>query len=225
MILFAKLRGAGWWTALAATLCALTLASNAVYLDTATTPRFLLEKGGWAQTPWWLAAFYFHVAGASVCLAAGWPLMFPAWTMRHPAWHRVLGYLYFNAVLWMAAPAGLVLAATAKGGLLGAAGFLAAGLLWWQATWAGYRAIRHVDVAAHVRWMVRSYCWALSAPAFRAIQAALYFAGLDDGTNYVLSLWLSLAASALLAESYVLRHRQAPAHRGPSRLPPLGAVP
>jgi hypothetical protein len=221
MILFAKLRGARWWTALAAVLCVLTLASNLVYLDLASTPRFLLEKGAWADLPWWLAMFYFHVAGASICLAAGWPLMFPAWTARHPAWHRGLGYLYLNAVLWMAAPAGLVLAMTAKGGLFGAAGFAVAGLAWWQSTWSGYRAIRRGDVPAHVRWMVRSYCWALSAPAFRAIQTALYFAGLEDGTNYVLSLWLSLAASVLLAESTVSRQRQAFAA---GRWPCLGAI-
>src|SRR5262245_40806300 len=110
MIVFARLPGSRWCTILAAVLCGLTLVSNTVYLETASTPRFLLEKGDWADAPWWLAAFYFHVAGASVCLAAGWPLMFPAWTSRHPAWHRGLGYLYLNAVLWMAAPAGLVLA-------------------------------------------------------------------------------------------------------------------
>ncbi|HEX5103322.1 MAG TPA: DUF2306 domain-containing protein [Pirellulaceae bacterium] len=113
-----------------------------------------------------------------------------------------------NAVLWMAAPAGLALALVAKGGLWGTAGFALAGAFWWQTTWSGYLAIRRGDVAGHIRAMVRSYCWALSAPAFRVIQAALFLAGFADGINYVLSLWLSIAASVWLAESFLFRDRR-----------------
>ena len=106
MVLFWRLPGARWWSVLTVALCALLLLSNVIYFDGGELPRFLLEKGSWANSPWWLAAFYCHVVAASVCLAAGTPLMFPAWTRRHPRWHRVLGYVYLNAVLWMAAPAG-----------------------------------------------------------------------------------------------------------------------
>jgi len=134
--------------------------------------------------------------------------MFPAWTRRHPAWHRRLGYVYLNAVLWMAAPSGLVLALVAKGGLWGTAGFAVAGVLWWHTTWSGYRAIRRGDVAAHVRAMVRSYSWALSAPAFRVIQTAVFLLGMEDAPSYVISLWLSIAASVWLAESFLYRSRQ-----------------
>jgi uncharacterized membrane protein len=134
--------------------------------------------------------------------------MFPQWTRSNPTWHRRLGYVYLNAVLWMAAPSGLALAFAAKGGLWGITGFTLAGLLWWQTTWSGYRAIRRGDIAAHVRAMVRSYSWALSAPAFRAIQAILFLFGLDDGPNYIVSLWLSIAASVWLAESFLYRSRR-----------------
>jgi len=133
--------------------------------------------------------------------------MFPSWTRKHPACHRRLGYAYFNAVLWMAAPSGVALALTAKGGLVATAGFSLAGVLWWQSTWSGYRAIRRCDLSSHIRWMIRSYSWALSAPAFRAIQAALFMCGLPDGPNYVISLWLSIAVSVWLAESHIRRSR------------------
>lgn len=225
MILYSKLPGAKWWTALTVLACGLVLVSNVVYFGGGETPRFLLEKGDWASNPWWLAAFYFHVVGASLCLAAGTPLMFPKWTRKHPAWHRRLGYVYLNAVLWMAAPSGLALALTAKGGLWGTAGFALAGTFWWYTTWAGYRAIRRVDIAAHVRAMVRSYSWALSAPAFRAIQAALFVCGLEDGLNYVFSLWLSIAASVWLAESFLYRGRQSATEFVTSPLPNAGVVP
>jgi hypothetical protein len=215
MLLYANLRGAKCWTILTVVACAVLIASNIIYFDGGPTPRFLLEKGVWASNAWWLAAFYFHIVGASLCLASGTPLMFPTWTRRHPAWHRRLGYVYLNSVLWMAAPSGLALALTAKGGLWGTAGFMLAGLLWWQTTWSGYQAIRRGDLAGHVRAMVRSYCWALSAPAFRVIQAALFLCGIEHGTNYVVSLWLSIAASVWLAESFL--------HGGRSTLM-LGAI-
>ena len=206
MILCEGLRGAKWWAAITAASCGLLLFSNWIYLGS-EQPRFLWEKGELASSPLWLAAFYFHVVGASLCLAAGFPLMFPRWTKEHPAWHRGLGYAYFTAVLWMAAPSGIVLAFTAKGGTLGTLGFALAGSLWWYTTWSGYRAIRRGDIAQHVRAMVRSYSLALSAPAFRIIQVLLFLAGLGDATNYIVSLWLSIAVSVLLAESCLYRSR------------------
>jgi hypothetical protein len=220
MLLLTRTWASKGWTAGTVVACALLLWSNTVYLDFSAPPRFLLEKGSWAQQPWWLAAFYFHIVGASVCLASGLPLMFPAWTKKHPRWHRVLGYFYFNAVLWMAAPAGLLLALVAKGGVWGVSGFLLAGVLWWQTTWCGYRAIRRGDVEQHIRWMIRSFAWALSAPAFRIIQVALYLVGLDNATNYLVSLWLSLAVSVWLAESCLWRSR-----RGTSRALALSLSP
>jgi uncharacterized membrane protein len=225
MVLFRHWPGAAVWSAGTVALCGLILLNSGVYLDAGEQPRFLLEKEAWAARPWWLAAFYCHVAGASVCLAAGTPLMFPALTRRHPRWHRILGYVYLNAVLWLAAPAGLVLALTAKGGLAGTLGFSVAGVLWWRSTWLGYRAIRRGDVAAHVREMVRSYSWALSAPAFRVIQAGLYLSGLDDATNYVVSLWLSVAVSVCLAESCLYRGRHSALGQLAGRSPIAGVVP
>ena len=230
MLLFSHLRGAWAWTILTVAACALILVSNSVYLSGGTLSgaapaRFLLEKGALAASPWWLAAFYFHVAGASLCLAAGTPLTFPRWTRRYPAWHRLLGYVYLNAVLWMAAPTGIALAFTAKGGLAGTAGFVLAGTAWWLTTWSGYRAIRRRDLAAHVRAMVRSYCWALSAPAFRIIQAALFLLQLDDATNYVVSLWLSIAASAVLAESFLSHQRRGFLEPAAAQSPQAGVIP
>jgi hypothetical protein len=225
MVLFWRLPGAKWWTALTVGLCALLLVSNAIYFDGGPQPRFLLEKGAWAENPWWLAAFYFHVVGASVCLAVGTPLMFLSWTRRHPRWHRCLGYVYFNSVLWIAAPMGLALALTAKGGLWGTLGFAVAGAAWWKTTWSGYQAIRRGDVAAHVREMIRSYSWALSAPAFRVVQVSLFWCGLDDATNYIVSLWLSIAASVWLAESCLYRGRRSAAGQLAVRPPIPGVVP
>lgn len=222
MILFWGLRGAKWWAALTAASCGLLLFSNLIYLS-GQQPRFLWEKGALANSPAWLATFYFHVVGASICLAAGLPLMFSHWTRKHPAWHRGLGYVYLAAVLWMAAPSGVALAFTAKGGPMATLGFTLAGVLWWYTTWSGYRAIRRGNISEHIRAMIRSYSLALSAPAFRIIQAALFLAGLDDATNYIVSLWLSIAASVVLAESSLYRARVSRALLT-RRLSPLGEM-
>lgn len=225
MFLYSQRRWARCWTVLTVVACGGILLSNTIYFDGGTPPRFLLEKGEWARNPWWLAAFYFHLVGASISLAAGTPLMFPAWTRSHAAWHRRLGYVYVNAVLWMAAPSGLVLALAAKGGPWATTGFALAGILWWYTTWSGYWAIRRGDITAHVRAMVRSYSWALSAPAFRVIQAMLFLSGLADTPNYIVSLWLSIAASVWLAESCLGRSRRSSIDFFTSPSPQAGVVP
>jgi len=205
MLYFTKLPFAWVWTLATVLASAVILWNTAIYFEGGARPHFLLEKGIWAKQAWWLATFYFHLVGACLCLAAGTPLMFEAWTQKHPRWHRALGYIYINTVLWMAAPSGLVLAFTAKGGGWGTAGFALAGVLWWQTTWTGYQAIRRRDLPTHIRAMVRSFALALSAPAFRVIQIGLFWLGVADEANYILSLWFSIVVSLLLSESYLLR--------------------
>ena len=175
--------------------------SSMLYFTSDATPRFLLDKGHWADQPWWLATFYCHVVAASLSLLIGIPLMVPAWTRRHPAWHRLFGYAYVNAVLWLAAPTGFLLALTATGGLLGTLGFGLASVLWWHATWSGYRAIRRTDLPTHIAAMARSFAFALSAPAFRLIQIALSLGSLPDDVVYLVSLWTSVAVSVVLGET------------------------
>lgn len=207
MIIYSGIRGAPFWSAVTFVVCGLVLLNNLVYFDGGATPRFLLEKGDLAHHPLWRTALYFHVLSASICLAAGFPLMFPRWTGRHPAGHRLLGYVYINSVLWMAAPTGLLMAPVAKGGWWGSAGFALMAALWWHTTWSGYRAIVEGRLADHVQAMVRSYSLALSAPVFRVFQAILFGCELDDELNYIVSLWLSIAASVFLSESF--RQRRA----------------
>lgn len=207
MYLFSKTRFALLWVILAVTLSGLVIVNSAIYFQPGPEPAFFLEKGQIADIPFWRAAFYFHIVGASVCLATGAPLMFPA-LLKYRIVHRTLGLVYVNAVLFVAAPGALIMAPVAKGGLAGASGFAISGVFWWYFTLAGWKAVRRGDMAAHIRSMVRSYALALSAPAFRVIQLGFYLTDMDDETNYVLSLWLSLAVSVWLSESCIQRHMQ-----------------
>jgi hypothetical protein len=200
MFIFLGLRWRWLWATLTIALSALILVNNGIYLRGGPQPLFFVEKGSIAQMPVWRAAFYLHIVGASVCLATGIPLMFTR-LLRYRRTHHVLGYLYLNSVLWAAAPAGVVMAPFAKGGALGALAFGLMGILWWWTTWSGYVAIRRNDLAGHLRGMVRSYALALSAVTFRLFQAALFHLGMDDHTNYIVSLWLSFGASVWLGET------------------------
>ena len=204
MYLFTSARFQAVWTAATLWISALILVNTTIYLRRVPAPVFLIEKGALADWPLWRTAFYFHVAAACVCLATGPVLMFPL-LLRFRRLHEILGYVYLSAVLWVAAPTGLMLAPFAKGGYLAAAGFFVTGVAWWLCTWLGYRAIRNAEVQTHVRWMVRSYALALSAVAFRVIQLALDAIGLPYETNYILSIWISLLVSFWISETCIRR--------------------
>lgn len=202
MYIFLDQRFSWLWTLVTIWVGVMIVWNSGIYFSDGPQPQFFWEKGEIADLPLWRAAFYVHVIGASVCLLTGIPLMFTR-LLRYRRAHRVLGYVYVNSVLWAAAPAALVMSPFAKGGPAGALGFAVLGGLWWWTTWSGYLAIRQNDLSGHIRGMVRSYALALSAVTFRLFQAAFYFLGLDNHSNYIVSLWLSLFASIWLAETCI----------------------
>jgi len=188
------------WAIVMIGLAGLIVWNSTEYFWTTYTPAFLIEKLPVSRNAIWRAAFYFHVVSAGICFAAGFPLFFPA-LLRFRRLHLVLGYIYFNAVLWVAAPTGLIMSPFAKGGLLGALGFGVTGIAWWWTTWQGYRSVRRGEIQTHIRWMVRSFSIALSAVFFRLVQTGLGWMDVDPVSNYVASIWLSFLMSGWLAES------------------------
>lgn len=160
---------------------------------------FFAERPDVTSSPMWRGAFYYHVAGAVLCLLTG-PLLLSQYLLRRSVrLHRVVGWAYVVAVLVVSAPSGAYLALFAKGGFLGQLGFLLLAIAWFQSTWAGLRAIQRGDLATHRRWMHWSYAWVHSAITFRLIYCALSLTTLPDRTNYIASLWLSLVTSSATA--------------------------
>lgn len=188
-----------WWTSIFA-LSGLILANSWPYFSLRGNFGFLVEKGEIADGLLWRAAFYVHVAGGMLCLATGPLLLWGGLLRRSPALHRWLGRAYALAVLGVAGPTGLFMAFQAKGGLPGTLGFLATGLLWWVQTARGVAHVAARRFAEHRRWMLRSYGVALSAVFFRVIQLALHAPGVPADANYVISIWLSLAAGVAVGE-------------------------
>ncbi len=200
----------GWLAVLA--LSALVVVNSLPYFTAGTAIDFLAERPVLTASPVWRAALLHHVAGALVCLVVG-PVLLSARLLRaSPAAHRVLGWTYVVAVTCVAAPSGLALSITAKGGLAGQLGFAVLGVAWLATTLAGVRAIRQRRLSDHVTWMARSAAIASSALSFRVVQVALYAVGVPDHPNYVASLWSSLALSVVLGEWGAARLRSRVPH-------------
>ena len=205
MIVFEKSRLKWVWVSVTLVITLLTLLNVVAYFGSGPTRFFLIEKGELRFSPMWSTAFYFHIVSSSVCLAAGPLLMIPGLVRRYPRLHAVLGYAYLNCVLWVSVPTGLLLSLYAKGGIASTLGFALTGVLWWWATWFGYRAIRQRRVTEHICWMIRSYALALSAVVFRVVQQLMAYGPYSDVTNYVASLWISLLVSLWISESCIMR--------------------
>ncbi|NND96467.1 MAG: DUF2306 domain-containing protein [Pirellulaceae bacterium] len=210
MFIFSKTYLRSVWVAITVVGTVSIWISATTYFRPGPTPLFLLEKGDLQDNVFWRTAFYFHVIGSCLCLAAG-PLLMIGRLIRWRSFHRVVGYFYLNSVLWVAAPCGLMISPNAKAGQMAAAGFLLTGVLWWTTTWLAYRSIRGGDLSSHIRWAVRSYAIALSAIAFRFIQLALsqniFGFQMDHDSNYIASVWLSLIVSVWISETCISRHR------------------
>ena len=205
MYLFKNSRFAFVWTVTTIALIVLLVYNTLVYFQLGVRAEFLTEKGPLVKNRLWLTAFYFHVFSSCVVLLTGAILFFSS-LLKYRRMHLVLGYIYINIVLWIAAPTGLILSPVAKGGWPGALGFAVTGLAWWYTTWAGYRAIRQRRVNDHIAWMVRSWCLSLSAVTFRVLHIAFFAVGFAPLTNYVMAIWFSLILNAWFAEVFIARN-------------------
>lgn len=98
--------------------------------------------------------------------------------VRRTALHRQLGMVYCAGIL-LSGLAGLVMAVFSSGGLPAHLGFGLLAVLWLATTAMGLRAIQRRDLAAHRRWMVRSYAGCYAAVTLR-VELPLYAFLLDE---------------------------------------------
>jgi uncharacterized membrane protein len=170
------------------------------YFHAPSETAFFEDKAAQASNPAWRGALYIHAAAGITCLLASMLQFFRAVRVRHPGIHRWMGRIYSATVLWALCPSGWFLGAFAKGGAAGQSGFFLLGALTFYTTWRGVRVMKSGRVAEHARWMIRSFAMITTAITFRLWQVALFEAGLSDETNYIASLWLSIAGNAAVAE-------------------------
>jgi hypothetical protein len=116
--------------------------------------------------------------------------------------------VYAGALLMVSAPSGLVMAFHANGGWAAQASFVVLALLWWWATWMGYRTARQRQFEVHRDWMARSYALTLSAVSLRLYQMLLgQFSELDHQTQYVLVSWAAWVGNLAVAEWHICRRK------------------
>lgn len=176
------------------------------------------------------AAFYVHVVGGGLALACS-PLQFIARLRdRSPRVHRAVGRVALASII-LGGLAGVVLSTTTLAGPVGTAGFGLLGVLWIAGAVTAVVAIRRGDVAAHRRWMVRTFALTYAAVTLRlwlglligaqgvaGVPAAIAF-----DRAYAIVPFLSWVPNLLVAEWYLRRRTGSPArsdqHFGQSVMP------
>lgn len=145
-----------------------------------------------------------HVIGGMLALAVG-PVQFvPAIRRRWPRVHRVLGRAYLTGIA-LGGVAGLWMARLAYGGAVAQAGFAALALAWLTTSGMALARIRAGDVAAHRRWMVRSFALTFAAVTLRMWLPIGTLAGLEFESVYRIAAWVCWVPNLLIAEAAVAR--------------------
>ena len=168
----------------------------------------------YADRPLWAqVAFYVHIVGGGTALLLS-PLQFAARLRRRaPRVHRTIGRIVLVSI-GLAGVAGLVLAPMSLAGAVGTAGFGALAALWLGFAGTAFRAIRRGDVAAHRRWVVRTFAMTYAAVTLRLwlallIPAQIMLFGVDGDVAftraYVIVAFLSWVPNLIVAELLLRR--------------------
>jgi len=147
-----------------------------------------------------------HFGGSALALAIGGFQVHPGLRRRFLPLHRWMGRLYVLAVA-VGGSAGLYLAWHANGGVTGRLGFGFLAVFWLGTTASAYLCIRARDVAAHRRWMIRSFALTFAAVTLRLYIPASQIAGIPFEAAYPLIAWLAWVPNLLVAELFARDRR------------------
>lgn len=143
-----------------------------------------------------------HAVSAGLALMLG-PWQFSAaLRARRPALHRQIGYGYALCLL-VGGLSALPLATQAMGGPLARLGFGLLGVLWLATTAVALIQVRAGRIAAHRRWMLRSFALTAAGISLR-VQLGLAGAfGVPVEAIYTAVAWTCWVPNALLAELWL----------------------
>ena len=145
-----------------------------------------------------------HIFTGSVAVLAGVSQFWPGLRGRHPRVHRVMGRVYFAAVL-PSSLLGLVCAQLAVVGLPSSGPLTVLSVLWFVTAVQGLRTARRRQFGAHRIWMIRGF--ALTAAAVTGRLWALLLGSLmpeaDGLLVFATANWLSFVVNLLVAEWWV----------------------
>lgn len=150
--------------------------------------------------------FRLHLVAGAIALALG-PFQFLAgWRARRPGFHRWMGRLYAGCVA-VSAIAGFYLAGLSYAGWPTHLAFYGLTVLWLVTTGNAVRLILGGDVAAHQRWMLRSYALTFAAVTLRLWLAGFILAGVSFDNAYIMASWLGWVPNLIFVDVYLRRSR------------------
>ncbi|GAA2030461.1 hypothetical protein GCM10009839_32750 [Catenulispora yoronensis] len=213
-----------WWIVLSATAIAAfavlpyaTQSLRDLAADDKEVAANYVDRAVWLKT-----VFYLHVGCGGTALLLS-PLQFADRVrLRLPRLHRAVGRIVLSAIV-VAGSAGLILAWTNLAGPIGTAGFGTLAALWLVGAVNAYRTIRRGDVAAHHRWVVRTFALTYAAVTLRLWLIALTplfvsMQGIDDHLAflraYLIVPFLCWVPNLMVAELWLLRDAADPRRAG-----------
>jgi uncharacterized membrane protein len=164
-------------------------------------------------------AFYLHIGFSGLALLLSPSQFVTGLRTRAPQVHRAVGRVVLGSIA-IGGVAGLVLAPFSLAGAVGTAGFGLLAVLWVAFAATALLAILRGDVAAHRRWVVRTFALTYAAVTLRLWLAVLIagqmgLAGVDEqlafDRAYFLVPFLAWVPNLLVAEWYLTTRSRTPA--------------
>ena len=145
-----------------------------------------------------------HIFTGTVAILTGVSQFWPGLRARHPRVHRVMGRVYFAAVL-PSSVLGVVCAQLAVVGLASSGPLTVLSALWFVSAVFGLRTARRRQFGAHRVWMIRGF--ALTGAAITGRLWAMLLGALlpeaDGLMVFATANWLSFVVNLLVAEWWV----------------------
>lgn len=145
-----------------------------------------------------------HIFTGTVAVLAGVSQFWPGLRARHPRVHRVMGRVYFAAVL-PSSLLGVVCAQLSLAGLASSAPLTVLSVLWFVTAVYGLKTARRRQFGEHRIWMIRGFALTGAAVTGR-LWGLVLGALLPDGDGllvFATANWLSFVVNLLVAEWWI----------------------
>ncbi|WP_440135415.1 DUF2306 domain-containing protein [Chitinophaga sancti] len=176
------------------------------YSSFQTNIHFLEFKQEYLHIPIWKTAFYIHVFSSILALAAGFTQFSAHFLHHYRRAHKLIGKIYVVDILIINFPVGLIMGAYANGLWPSKLAFILLDCLWFYFTYKALVKVKKGDIAAHKRYMIRSYALTFSAITLRTWKVILLQTFHPDPlTLYMIDAWMGFVPNLLFAEWWIYR--------------------
>ena len=153
---------------------------------------------------WWLAM---HAMFASTALLVGAVQFSAALRERRPGIHKSIGRIYVVSCL-LGGVAGFLLALGSSAGAGASIGFGGLAIAWIATNVLGWRSALTRRLAAHRRWMIRSWALTLSAVTLRIYLPIAEVSHMPEEASYAAISFLCWIPNLMVAELVLRRERR-----------------